>query len=51
VPVNAFADRTFDRIGFKKWNELPLHLRELRNFKDFKRKLKTFYFAKAYANL
>ena len=51
APPVAFADRAFNWLGFKKWNELSSNLRELENFEDLKRRLKTFYFAKAYANL
>ncbi|KAK3101096.1 hypothetical protein FSP39_000910 [Pinctada imbricata] len=49
VPSNkhkTFSDRGFSTIGPKLWNNIPLDIRQAENIEIFKKKLKTYYFAK-----
>ena len=46
--LKTAGDRAFASIAPKIWNELPIELRDCENILDFKRKLKTHLFRKAY---
>ena len=51
IPKTRFktaGDRAFATTAPKIWNELPMELRNCENVLDFKRKLKTHLFKKAY---
>ena len=50
-PTNTLADRAFQQLVFKTWNELPLSLRQLDDANIFfKKQLKTLYFRKYFYN-
>ena len=44
----TFGDRAFSVTGPRQWNELPYRIREIEDFKNFKKALKTHMFMLAY---
>ena len=42
------GDRAFMIAGPKVWNSLPSNIRAITNLLDFKKKLKTFFYRKAF---
>ena len=44
----TFGDRSFAVNGPKMWNELPKELQEINSLTDFKKRLKTYLFLKAF---
>ena len=48
VKRKTFASRSFAVSGPEVWNNLPVSIRNICDFKSFKRKLKTHYFTLAF---
>ena len=46
--ASAFGDRSFEKVGPKLWNELPIEMKTLSSIDLFKAALKTFLFKKAF---
>ena len=44
----TLGDRAFAHAAPQLWNSLPLNVRKCENISDFKKRLKTFLFNKAY---
>jgi len=47
--LKTYGDRAFSSSAPKLWNSIPLHIRNSTNLNEFKTKLKTFLFKKAYS--
>ena len=48
LPGVVKGDKAFMIAGPKVWNSLPSNIRAITNLLDFKKKLKTFFYRKAF---
>ena len=48
--LRRFGDRSFSKVGPKKWNDLPLSVRSATSLESFKKSLKTHLFKQCFFN-